>query len=201
MNQPPTIALMKILPLPLSRPLTLASLVFLGAVALPTAAHAKPDKKGKSSQYENHYGKGNDGHDHDHDHDRDERVRHYHSLPRTTFSLNLGNGYAGRGYYYGPPNYYYGPPNVPYYYERPEVRYYRTRELAPREYWGSGYSNRISVESSVQRALARQGYYHAGIDGEIGPYSRSCIARYQADHGLRPTGLITPSLLRSLGLE
>ncbi len=183
---------MKTFSLPLSRPLTLASLLLLAAVALPTGSHAKPDKKAKSSQHEKKSGKGHDSKEHDNG--RNERVRHYQSLPRTTFSLNLGMGYAGRGYYYGPPN-------VPYYYERPEVRYYRTRESAPRAYWGNRYPSRISVEASVQQALARQGYYRGGIDGRIGPYSRSCIARYQANHGLRTTGAITPSLLRSLSLR
>lgn len=189
-----------------SRPLALASLLVLGALALPIPAHAKPDKKAKSSKKHDKKAakpsKGKDfrdrrdnhDRDNDHGHDRDERVRYYHARPRTTFSLNLGTGYAGRGYYYGPPN-------VPYYYERSDVRYYRTREAAPREYWGQDYSNRVSVEASVQQALARKGYYRGGIDGEIGPYSQSCIARYQEDHGLRPTGQITQSLLRSLDLE
>ena len=59
----------------------------------------------------------------------------------------------------------------------------------------------MSVGASVQQALARRGYYRGGIDGQIGSYSRQSIARYQADHGLRPTGMITSSLLRSLGLE
>jgi len=182
---------MKTSPFSLNRPLTLAALLVLGAVALPTPVHAKPDKNGKSSQHDKKSGRGQDSRDHDDG--RDERVRHYHSIPRTTFSLNPGTGYAGRGYYYGPPH-------VPYYYERPEVRYYRTRELAPRAYWGSRSPGRMSVEASVQQALARQGYYRGGFDGQIGPYSRSCIARYQANHGLRPTGMVTPSLLRSLGL-
>jgi peptidoglycan hydrolase-like protein with peptidoglycan-binding domain len=57
------------------------------------------------------------------------------------------------------------------------------------------------VGASVQRALVRQGYYRGGIDGQIGPYPQRCIARYQADRGLRPTGMISQDLLRSLGLE
>ena len=187
-----------------------AASVLLGALALPNASYAKNDKKGKSSnhgkksgskkkqdrnyseedRHSSYRGQENDDH-RGHEHDRDRQ--HYHSRPRTTFSLNLGTGYAGRGYYYGPPG-------VPYYYERSDVRYYRTRESAPREYWGPGYSS-ASVEASVQQALARRGYYRGPIDGQIGPYSRREIARYQDDNGLRPTGLISSSLLRSLGLE
>ncbi len=181
--------------------LAMAALLLLGALALPGAASAKPDKKEKSSSHDRKPDKKQDysrssrdsrsggGYDRDNDRGR----THYHSRPRSSFTLNFGLGYAGRGYYYGPPG-------ESYYYHRPEVRYYRTRELAPREY--QGYDYRVmSVGASVQQALARRGYYRGGIDGQIGPYSRQSIARYQADHGLRPTGLITSSLLRSLGLE
>jgi len=108
----------------------------------------------------------------------------YSSRPRSTFMLSLGYGYAGRGYYYGPPN-------SPYYYQRSEVRYF-----APRE---ASYPN--STDGSVPRELARQGYYRGYVDGQIGPQSRRAIASYQRDRGLRQTGYIDSSLLRSLGLQ
>ena len=117
----------------------------------------------------------------------------YASRPGTTFSLTFGTGYAGSGYYYGPPN-------SPYYYQRSDVRYYATRELAPREYRQPVYRS-DSVSSAVQRELARRGYYQGYIDGQIGPQSRRAIVRYQQSRGLRPTGEITSSLLHSLGLQ
>ena len=58
-----------------------------------------------------------------------------------------------------------------------------------------------SLDVAVQRALARRGYYNGPIDGDIGPGSRSAIARYQRDRGLAVTGSITSSLLRSLGIR
>jgi len=118
----------------------------------------------------------------------------YASHPRSGFTVSLGNGYAGRGYYYGPPD-------SPYYYQRPDVMYYATRELVPRSYYGhSGYSGN-SMGANVQRALASRGYYGGYIDGQIGPQSSQAIARYQQDHGLRVTGSISPGLLGSLGLQ
>lgn len=123
-------------------------------------------------------------------------ARRYSSVPRSSFVLSLGDGYAGRGYYYGPRD-------MPYYYENPYVRYYRTRELAPREYWGndSRYDRHGSLDAQVQSELARRGYYRGPIDGDIGPGSRAAIARYQAERGLRVTGGIDGSLLASLGLR
>ena len=190
----------------LTAPLAIASIV-LGALSLPQSSQGKPDKKNGSSKHskKSQKHKNNerredrrddrreDRRDDHSGHEHDRARSHYHSRPRTSFSLNFGTGYAGQGYYYGPAD-------VPYYYERPDVRYYRTRESAPREYWGSGYREE-SVGASVQQALARRGYYQGPIDGQIGPYSRREIARYQADQGLRPTGLISSSLLRSLGLQ
>lgn len=120
--------------------------------------------------------------------------RIYASHPRSGFTFSFGTGYAGRGYYYGPPN-------SAYYYERPEVRYYATREAAPREYYRhSGYSGG-SMRVAVQRELARKGFYNGSMDGIIGPQSRQAIFRYQEYHGLQLTGTITSGLLHSLGLD
>lgn len=172
-----------------------AGALTLGALTLPDISMAKPEHKSGHSDRGRGHGNGRD-HDkgRDYNRGRDEVTRrHYHSVPRSSFSLHFGSGYAGSGYYYGPAN-------VPYYYERPEVRYYRTREMAPREYWDNSYRV-VSVGASVQSALSRRGYYRGGIDGQIGPYTRRSIARYQADHGLAPTGAINNSLLRSLGIR
>lgn len=110
------------------------------------------------------------------------------------FVLALANGYAGRGYYYGPPN-------TAYYNRSPQVVYYATREAAPREYYGSRNYRGNSMGASIQQALARAGYYNGPIDGSIGPMSRRAIANYQADRGLRITGNPSNSLLNSLGLQ
>ena len=117
----------------------------------------------------------------------------YLAVPSAGFALTLGTGYAGRGYYYGPPN-------SGYYYQRPGVMYYATRDLAPREYYSQSSHGGNSMGASVQSALARRGYYRGYIDGQIGPQSRRAIANYQAEQGLRVTGNINSSLLGSLGL-
>jgi hypothetical protein len=127
-------------------------------------------------------------------HESDRARQAYSSFSRSGFTLSLGNGYAGRGYYYGPPN-------SPYYYQRPEVRYYATREAAPREYYSRGGYPSNNTEAAVQQALAQAGYYQGSIDGQIGPQSRRAISRYQQDRGLPVSGSITQSLLRSLGLQ
>jgi hypothetical protein len=48
--------------------------------------------------------------------------------PTTGYTVTMGDGYAGRGYYYGPPN-------TRYYEQTPGVTYYRTRESVPSQYW------------------------------------------------------------------
>ncbi|TDU81224.1 putative peptidoglycan binding protein [Prosthecobacter fusiformis] len=177
----------------------------LAAIALlaftpDSQAKDKDDKRGpdKGSKGSSFFKKGgpdrhDDRHDHDHDHDRgrdDDDRRRFFAHPRSKFVVTLGNGYAGRGYYYGPPN-------ANYYYQGSGVVYYSSRERVPRQYWGSSYS---STEMSVQRELAKRGYYNGPIDGSIGPGSRASIARYQRDRRLPVTGSIDSYLLRSLGL-
>jgi hypothetical protein len=160
----------------------IAALAVAGVLAIPQVTEAKPRH---SSHYSKH-------HDDDHHHHSS-----YYSYPHSSFVLSLGTGYAGRGYYYGPPG-------VPYYYEAPGVRYYATRSAVPREYlvsdYGTGSATYGGTDAAVQSELARRGYYNGSIDGAIGPMSRRAIARYQEDHGLPVTGSITSSLLRSLGL-
>jgi hypothetical protein len=169
----------------LPKALGVLTLAVAGAFAIPQTGEAKPKYTKYSSKHYRH---------HDDDHDRVS----YYSRPRSAFVLSFGTGYAGRGYYYGPPG-------APYYYQSPGVRYYATRNVVPREYlsssYGSGYSeNYGDTDAAVQSALARRGYYHGAIDGDIGPMSSRAIARFQADHGLPVTGRVTSSLLRSLGL-
>jgi hypothetical protein len=97
-------------------------------------------------------------------------------------------GYSPYGYYYGSRPYsWYRYQANPYYRDISYVRY-----AAP-----DGYSS----SAAVQVALARRGYYYGDIDGIIGPMSRNAIQRYQASHGMAPTGAITYSLLRSLGVR
>ena len=159
-------------------------------IVLPQAAEAKGPKfkknhgNGHGSENKNYRQSDRENHD-----DRDRQ--YYTSRPRSTFVLSLGTGYAGRGYYYGPAN-------SSYYYQRSDVRYFATREAAPREYYGNeGYQD----NTAVQRELAHRGYYNGPLDGAIGPKSSRAISRYQRDNGLRQTGTISQSLLGSLGLQ
>lgn len=78
--------------------------------------------------------------------------------------------------------------------------FYATREAAPREYYSNNNYGRHSSEAAVQRVLARRGYYHGAIDGQIGAHSQRAIYDYQRAKGLRATGTINSSLLRSLGI-
>lgn len=110
------------------------------------------------------------------------------------FVLGLANGYAGRGYYYGPPN-------TSYYSEGPQIRYYATREAAPRAYYGDERNRHNSMDAAVQQALAQAGYYNGPIDGSLGPLSRRAIANYQQDRGMRVTGSLSSNLINSLGLQ
>lgn len=158
----------------------------LGLMALAPLAEAKP----------RHHDRGRGHSGGHHHHDRDVYVR----SPRSSFSLSFGSGYAGRGYYYGPPR-------SAYYYQRPGVVYYRTREAVPRTYWsspgsyGPGYSRAGHSDAArCQAALYRRGYYRGPIDGDIGPGSREAIRRYQHRNGLTITGYMDRGLMVSLGL-
>lgn len=173
----------------LNRALGAATVAAFCLLALPETIQARDhDDDDHGHGHDSKHHKTHDKAHHD-DHDRAVYLAH----PPSSFALSLGTGYAGRGYYYGPQN-------SPYYYERPEVRYYATREAAPREYFGREAFRSNSGDAAVQQALARRGYYQGSIDGEIGPQSRRAIARYQEDRGLRITGTISPGLLQSLGL-
>jgi Putative peptidoglycan binding domain len=167
---------------------------------LPVTSHAKDHKKHKkdqnqSSQNQQNNPWNNNPWNNNNQHNNQGRYQQNNTAQSVAgFVLALANGYAGRGYYYGPPN-------TSYYNRSPQVVYYATREAAPGAY--SGYDSRRvnSMEASIQQALARDGYYRGPIDGNLGPGSRRAIANYHADHGLRVTGYPTNSLLSSMGLQ
>jgi len=165
--------------IPHRRVLGTAALAVACLLAFPQSSEAKSKKGPKNNPY----------YSHQYDHAR----QTYSSHPRSGFGLTFGTGYAGRGYYYGPPN-------SAYYYERPDVIFYATRSLVPREYYSHGSYTGNSTGVAVQNALARSGYYRGSIDGQIGPQSRQAIANYQQAQGLRVTGNINTTLLRSLGV-
>ena len=56
------------------------------------------------------------------------------------------------------------------------------------------------VVASVQAQLQQLGYYAYAIDGNMGPLTRSAIARYQRDRLLPITSGIDPATLGSLGI-
>jgi hypothetical protein len=93
---------------------------------------------------------------------------------------------------------YYGYPYASYpaysYYSGPSVSFnYRS---APRT---DNYDDDLAVD--VQRALARRGFYHGAIDGDVGPGTRGAIREYQYRNRLEVTGRIDRTLLRSLNVD
>jgi hypothetical protein len=125
-------------------------------------------------------------------HDRD-FMRRYHAHPRSSFTLSFGSGYAGRGYYFGPPS-------AGYYYQRPGVVFYRSWDSVPYAYRRYSYAPRNGNAISVQQALARLGYYRGRIDGSIGPGTREAIMRFERRNGMPVTGVISDRLLRALNM-
>ena len=170
---------MKTSSIPRCRVLGAAGLAAVCLLALSQSSEAKGRKGHKDNQ------------NHSQQHDQSRQT--YSSHPQSGFGLTFGTGYAGRGYYYGPPN-------SAYFYARPGVMFYANRTLVPRQYYSREIHTGNSTEVAVQRALANSGYYRGPIDGQIGPQSRQSIANYQQAQGLRVTGNINSSLLRSLGL-
>lgn len=161
--------------------------------AFPEIAQAK-GPKGASNGHGHGHSQESNRHESRRGDSRDRDWNTYSSHPRSGFVLSFGTGYAGSGYYYGPPN-------SPYYYQRSDVRYYSNRAAAPREYYARENYRGNAADAAVQRSLSQRGYYNGRIDGQIGYQSRRAIARYQRDHGMQSTGYITSRLLRSLGLQ
>ena len=97
----------------------------------------------------------------------------------------VGPAFNGYGYGYGYPYYYYYGP-YPYYGAYPTV--YRRYVVA--DYY--------ALVVSVQKALARRGYYRGPIDGIAGKGTRRAILTYRADNGLRVISRIDNELLKAL---
>ena len=97
--------------------------------------------------------------------------------------------YSGYGYpYYGYPSYGY-----PYYSNPDESAYSDSAPEYDEQFWQD-------LAKKVQSELARRGYYHGPIDGEIDSDSQQAIRAFQKAEGLPVTGLIDPSVLRALKL-
>ena len=58
-----------------------------------------------------------------------------------------------------------------------------------------------SQVSSVQSALAREGYYDGAVDGRLGPATQRALRKYQRDHGLPATGAIDRAVTQALRLR
>jgi Putative peptidoglycan binding domain len=102
-------------------------------------------------------------------------------------------GYSGYPYSYysgGYPYSYYGgyPNNYSYY----------GSGYGYRSGYGHGYAG--STVAAVQQRLGQLGYYRGGVDGVIGPRTRSAIAAFESRNGLVVDGTISRPLLNRLGL-
>ena len=105
-------------------------------------------------------------------------------------SVSFGFGYPNYGYGYYPYD-YYGYDSYPYSYNYGAYYYNEP---------GSTYGNG-SIVIQVQARLARAGYYRGPIDGIMGPGTSYAIRAYERDHGLRMDGVISGTLIRSMGLR
>jgi Putative peptidoglycan binding domain len=85
-----------------------------------------------------------------------------------------GWGYPGWGYSYYPYGYYGGGYYGGGYYPGAYPGGY---------YSGGGYGSGSDV-AQLQRRLKASGYYHASIDGIMGPRTRSALRAYQRDRGV-----------------
>ena len=129
---------------------------------------------------------------HDHDHRRGDDRSRFFAHPRSSWAITLGNGYAGRGYYYGPPD-------AAYYYQGSGVAYYASRDRVPYDYWRG--ARLADLNAAVQSELRRRGYYRGPVDGRLGPGSKAAISRYQSSRGLAVTGNVNNQTLRALGIR
>jgi len=186
-----------------------ATLVAAILLTLTPASQAKDKDKGQGKANKGHGGD-NKGHgnddkhqkvDHKQEHKYDHKASHgdhdkvvYLAHPGSKFVLSPGNGYKGRGYYYGPPN-------SSYYYQRPDVQYFADRNQFPPGFAYQQNNQDLADDAAVQRALARLGYYQGPIDGRIGPQSLRAISQYQQSQGMSITNAIVPALLQALGLR
>jgi hypothetical protein len=123
-----------------------------------------------------------------------------HHRPYYRYAYGYPYSYGYYPYYsYGYPYYGYGSGFGVSFYSEPS--YYDDYYYSSPVYRGrvvEDYAD--SLEVDVQRELRRRGFYRGAIDGDIGPATRAAIRAFQADRGLRVTGRIDASLLRSLGI-
>jgi len=103
---------------------------------------------------------------------------YYYGYPGTSISVGVGSGYYATDYAGT--------------YRRDDRPVYRG-ELAE--------ENDSSLELSVQRKLARLGFYKGSIDGDIGPSTRRAISRFQEENDLDVTGRIDRELVEELDLD
>lgn len=85
----------------------------------------------------------------------------------------------------------------PHWHPRPPV--YRPRVHAPPIYLPPP-SPRERREVQAQIRLRQLGYYRGPIDGDIGPYTRRAISRFQHDRRLPVTGWLDLRTLKVLGV-
>lgn len=81
----------------------------------------------------------------------------------------------------------------------------RPQPAPPHHYRGHGqdeWNNRSysRIEARAQARLRQLGYYRGPIDGDFGRGSRTALARFQRDRGLRPTGHLDRNTIRALRL-
>ena len=116
---------------------------------------------------------------------RDRQSRDWWRSRYNRFAL-FGGGYYywDRGYWY--PAYGYDTRYNTYTYDEP--------------IYGYNYMEPRQVMLRVQRELRREGYYRGALDGLIGPMTRSALARFQRDAGLRVTRRIDGPTLAALGV-
>jgi Putative peptidoglycan binding domain len=171
--------------------LVCSAVVVLASLAMTAQTNAKGGRGGHSGGgghgkhgggHGNHGGQKQQGGGHhgDRKHHRSGHHGHHRNYGR------VGPAFYGYGYGYGYPYYYYYGP-YPYYGAYPTVY---------RRYVAADY---YALVVSVQKALARRGYYRGPIDGVIGKGTRRAILAYRADHGLRVINRIDDELLRALG--
>lgn len=136
-----------------------------------------------------------DDHRHFNDH------RHFRNRNANVFFVG-GGGYPWYYPYYDTAGYGYGYGYDPYYdYDYGYDTAYEPQATVAYAQPYQPYVRGRAVEASIvdiQRSLKRMGYYDGAIDGIVGPQTRAAIRAYQADRGLRPTGRINNTLLRSM---
>jgi hypothetical protein len=77
----------------------------------------------------------------------------------------------------------------------------RRNAASPNTEHGRGITATGELVRHAQILLARLGYYRHRIDGLAGPQTRQAVRKFQLDAGLRPTGHMSPTLLRTLERE